>query len=135
MPLLNKFADRPARHGNMQNAEKGQRESIIHNVQNLLQTRRSINSENNIGLMDFCEQTLGDPLLHQLCNDIQQQIQLHEKRLCAVNVSLVENSPVCWRLSISSQLVEPAGETFNFFLELAKNVYVANAHLVNRSLV
>lgn len=135
MSLLNKFADRPVRHSNMYDTEKGQRESIIHNIQNLLQTRRSINSENNIGLMDFCEQTLGDPLLHQLCNDIQQQIQFHEKRLCAINVSLVENSPVCWRLLISSQLVEPAGETFNFLLEFAKDVYATNAHLAKRSLV
>ncbi|HTF97473.1 MAG TPA: hypothetical protein VL995_15140 [Cellvibrio sp.] len=126
MSLLNKFADRPARHSNTYGA--GQREDIIRNVQNLLQTKRSVNTDNNIGLMDFCEQTLGDPLLHQLCNDIQQQIQLHEKRLCAINVSLVENSPVRWRLSISSQLVEPAGETFNFFLEFAKDAYAINAN-------
>lgn len=134
MSLLNKFIVSRA-SGKLASTDTHgsaiQRDDIVRNLQNLLQTRRSANPESHIGLMDFCEQSLSEPLMLQLCNGIQQQIQQHEKRLCQVQVTLVESNSSCWRLSVAAVLVNPAGEPFNFALEFAKSVYQHSTRLAN----
>jgi predicted component of type VI protein secretion system len=134
MSLLNKFIDsrtssKPASTGTYES--DAQREDIVRNLQNLLQTRRSANPQSHIGIMDFCEQSLSDALIHQLCNGIQQQIQQHEKRLCQVQVTLAECNSACWQLSVAALLVNPAGKKFNFILEFAKSAYQRSTRLAN----
>ncbi len=128
MALLDKFIDprtREHRVNPVPNGESSQIKSILWNLQNILQTRRTADKYSNLGLMDFCEHSLSDSLMLQLCCDIQQQIQQHEKRLCDVQVSLFDSKKNCWHISVAARLVsKPASDVkgnLSFILELAKS--------------
>lgn len=133
MSLLDKFIDpRECEHTlnaallkTERSGESSQLKSILWNIQNILQTRRTAEVSGNVGLMDFCEQSLSEPLIHRLCGDIQQQIQQHEKRLCYVQVALLESTKTSWLISVAARLASKADSdakgNVNFILELAKS--------------
>jgi hypothetical protein len=88
-----------------------------------------------IGLRDYSEQLLGEPLMHQLCADMREQIDFHEPRLDSVEVSLIENSTNLWRMTLNARLKQrqnaighssPPYKFITCILELAKPAYLQN---------
>ncbi|WP_185236181.1 GPW/gp25 family protein [Teredinibacter franksiae] len=123
MALLNRFIDPKAGAIPASLASRndgGQLQNIIDNLQIILQSRRSIDPSQNFGLLDYSEHSLSEALMHQLCKDIQQQIEQHEKRLHDVQVSLVGNNASYWHLAVQAQLTN---QKIHFTLELTKDTY------------
>ncbi len=129
MSLLNKFIE-PRSGGEKYSAalqgDDSQVQSIIKNIQTILQIRRTTNAESHLGLKDFCEQSLSVPLMLQLCKDIQQQIQQHERRLTNVQVTLADSKINRWCLLVAATLVSEQrsakSNSFNFYLDISRNV-------------
>jgi hypothetical protein len=138
MPLLSKFVTLPSTiTGNpvARESDDPQVQSIIDNLRTVLQSRRTLGSGHKIGLQDYSEQLLGEPLMHQLCADMREQITLHEPRLDAVEVSLIENGANLWRMTLSAKLKQRQNalgqnsskhKPITCILELAKPAYLQN---------
>jgi len=138
MPLLSKFITLASvSSGNPVASESDdpQVQSIIDNLRTVLQSRRTLGAGHKIGLQDYSEQLLGEPLMHQLCADIREQITLNEPRLDAVEVSLIGNGTHLWRMALSAELkqrqntagqISPKHKAINCILELAKPAYLQN---------
>jgi predicted component of type VI protein secretion system len=144
MALLNKFVTSPSPRSPLKRDTATSDEhlaSIIQNLQSILQARQSIDLTQKAGLQDFCELSVSDVLINQLCQDIQQQINRHEKRLQQVEVVLAESSEVCWQLAVTANLSQSRTEqhTFQhladaqvqFTLEVAKRSYRESKKAMN----
>lgn len=128
MSLLNKFIEPRSgarKYSAALQGDDAQLESIISNIHTILQSRRTTNPASHLGLKDFCEQSLSLPLMHQLCEDIQQQIQQHERRLANVQVTLADSKNNRWCLLVAANLVcaqsSAKSNSFNFYLDIARN--------------
>ncbi|WP_133470988.1 GPW/gp25 family protein [Paraglaciecola marina] len=143
MSLLNKFKSttsklpKQTRDGVHSDAHLA---NIIANLQSILQGRRSLEQLNQSGLQDFSELLVGEALINHLCQDIQQQISLHEKRLHSVQVKLADSSANRWQLSVSAKLActptsssqSPQGNrSVNFILDIAKRTYLESKQAMN----
>lgn len=138
MPLLSKFVTSPStRTGNpvASDNDDPQVQSIINNLRAVLQSRRTLGNGQKIGLQDYSDQLLGEPLMHQLCADMRQQIDFHEPRLDSVEVSLIENGSNLWRMVLNARLKQqkdavgqstPKYKSITCILELAKPAYLQN---------
>lgn len=136
MALLNKFVThRPTQIGNPVACEVNDPhvQSIVQNIQTVLQSRRTITNGQKIGLQDYSEQLVSEALMHQLCDDMSQQIAFHEPRLSHVLVSLMESGCNIWSLKItgevntretSTNLGTSSKQGIAFVFELAKSAYV-----------
>lgn len=136
MALLSKFVNhRPSQLGNpvASNIKDPQVRSIIHNIQTVLQSRRTLANAQKIGLADYSEQLVSEALMHQLCGDMTEQIAFHEPRLSNVQVSLVENGSNNWSMQIKGEIngrtQTPTFESSSdnriaFVFELAKSGYL-----------
>ncbi|MES2673649.1 MAG: GPW/gp25 family protein [Pseudomonadota bacterium] len=129
MSLLNKFIEPRSGERKYSAALRGddsQVESIISNIQTILQSRRTTDAASHFGLKDFCEQSISAPLMLQLCKDIQRQIQQHERRLANVQVTLADSKKNGWCLLVVANLVSEQSaakrKSFNFYLDIARNV-------------
>lgn len=117
------------------NSEDPRIQSIVNNLKAVLQSRRTIGSGQKIGLLDYSDQLLGDPLMNQLCADMAQQIDFHEPRLDPVEISLIESNGNFWRMSLNAKLKQrhnefdinsPQQKTITCILELVKPAYLQN---------
>jgi predicted component of type VI protein secretion system len=107
--------------------------SIISNLQTVLQSRRTAANGQKIGINDYSEQLLGDPLMHRLCADFASQIDFHEPRLSQVTVKLVKSTDYLWQMEVkaclrrSQPICLPRKEVLQqvcFILELVKPAYI-----------
>ena len=128
MSLMDKFIDprAPGRgFSKAPGAGSSQTQEIIRNIQNILQARRTTNPTSDLGLLDFCEQSLSEPLVQRLCKDMQQQIKKHEKRLTNVQVTVANDQKHGWNFLVSADLVSGLNvvniESINFVLVLSKS--------------
>jgi predicted component of type VI protein secretion system len=139
MPLLSKFVTpRLAKQGFKRDNINSDLHlaSIINNLQSILQSRRTTDLSQQVGLEDFSELYVGEVLINELCQDIQRQISLHEKRLNNVQVTLAQSSPICWQLAVTAKLCKTkTEETLNtdvaFTLEIAKRHYQESKQCIN----
>lgn len=114
--------------------------SIISNLQTVLQSRRTVANGQKIGIEDYSEQLLGEPLMHRLCADFASQIDKYEPRLSHVTVTLVQSTDYLWRMEVQAQLTRsqplttPKSEAIQqvcFILELVKPAYINQMHDVS----
>jgi predicted component of type VI protein secretion system len=140
MPLLNKFVTpKLARDGFKRGSINSDVHlaSILSNLQSILQSRRTVDLSQPIGLEDFSELSVSDALINELCQDIQRQISLHESRLNSVLVELTQSSPICWQLAVTAKLskgnteAETANPDVQFTLEIAKHDYQKSKQAIN----
>ena len=143
MSLLSKFVtpgiSRSSGYGKSLNNSR--MTDITNNLQTLLQSRRTTDMTQNIGLNDFSDLSIDESLMHKLCADIQQQIKLNESRLNNVSVELIENGVTRWLLSVNATLVASGNsssvitntdeDTVSFTLEVAKPAYSAAKRDIN----
>ena len=142
MPLLNKFVTFPSKPAPVERHVVGGQAhlaDIVGNLKVLLQSRRTLDITQNIGLSDFNDLSIDESLMHRLCSDIQSQICLHESRLTDVEVELAENGTARWLLAVNAKLIEsePLNEklgtnkSVSFTLDISKPAYRAAKRDIN----
>lgn len=137
MPLLSKFITyQPTKMARPVASESQDPhiQHIISNLKTVLQCRSTFANSQKIGLKDYSEQVVGEALMHQLCTDMREQIDLHEPRLNNVKVSLAEQSQYSWYLQVNATLsnskktlseAEQPKQVVSFILELTKPAYIS----------
>jgi predicted component of type VI protein secretion system len=141
MPLLSKFVTPKSAIANIKRGSVNSDmhlAGIVSNLQSILQSRRTTDLSQQSGLNDFAELYIGETLINALCQDIQRQISLHEKRLNNVQVTLTKSSDICWQLAVTAKLSkkhsekETSNPQIQFTLEIAKRHYQQSTQAMNK---
>ena len=107
MPLLSKFITYQPNQTTRPVACESQEphiQNIISNLKTVLQSRSTFANAQKIGIKDYSEQLLGEALMHQLCDDMREQIDMHEPRLNNVKVSLADHGKYSWYMQVNATL-------------------------------